>query len=462
MRSKLTFLPLMLLIISAVDSNRNLPTIAIFGSPLIFYFLLAALIFLFPTAVVSAELASTNPKHNGIYDWLREAFGEKWGMAAIWLQWMNTIIWLPTILSFIAGALAFLFDPALIESKPYMIFSISFIFWGLTLVNLRGIHVSARLNNWFVLVGTLLPMCFLIYLGILWLYKGEPVQLSFSSSSVFKPLLQLDGWVALVAVMSSFTGMELATVHMTDVHHPKKLFPLTLGVASLIILGTMLLGSLTIAGVLPQDKINLAGGIMQVFDQFFQTFHLGFLIPLMTVLIVLGSIGGLINWIISPSKGLLFSAQHGFLPPYFTKLNRRGVASRVLITQAVLVTLLCALLLIVPTINSFYWFLTALNTGLYMLMYLLMFLAAIRLRKQRKPQNKGWSFSIPGGSFGLYTTCVFGVLGTFLTFFLGFVPPPNIDVGPPLRYTLMILAGNILFISPLFLTFLYKKRKSSL
>src|SRR3989344_2861028 len=136
---KLSLLALTLLIISAVDSNRNLPAAAIFGSPLIFFFLFSAVFFLFPASLVSAELSAAFPEKGGIYHWVRAAFGEKTGMCAIWMQWINTMAWYPTILSFLAGTGAYLFNPALMENKGYMMISIATIFWGITLINLFGI-----------------------------------------------------------------------------------------------------------------------------------------------------------------------------------------------------------------------------------------------------------------------------------------------------------------------------------
>src|SRR5688572_22668446 len=118
---KISFFAIVLLIISAIDSNRNLPAAAIFASPLIFFFLFSAVFFLFPTAFVAAELSAAFPEKGGIYYWVRAAFGEKLGLTAIWLQWINTMVWYPTILSFLAGTAAYLFNPELLDSKWYMV-----------------------------------------------------------------------------------------------------------------------------------------------------------------------------------------------------------------------------------------------------------------------------------------------------------------------------------------------------
>lgn len=454
-RAKISFLALVLLIVSAIDSNRNLPSSAIFGSPLIFFFLFSAVFFLIPTALVSAELAAAFPEEGGIYHWVRAAFGENMGMLAVWLQWINTIVWYPTILSFIAGTLTYLFDPSLMNNKLYMICAIALIFWLITIINLYGISISARVNTIFATVGTVFPMLLLIVLGILWAAAGNHFQIPITLDSIFPSLAKLDTWTALEATVGSFIGMELSGVHVNNVPHPQKIFPRALLISAVYILVTMLFGSLTIAVVLPAAKINLAGGLMQVFDNFFQVFHLGALVPVMTLLIVIGSIGGMINWIISPAKGLLQASQHKFLPKIFEKTNKRGTASNILIAQAVLVTIFCAVLLLLPSVNAFYWFLTSLSNCLSMFMYVLMFLSVFCLRS-RKIQS---AFKVPGGRWGLGAISILGLFGCGMTILFGFIPPENVDIGSPLRYTIMIAVGNLLLVLPVFILMGYRKSK---
>src|SRR3990167_2856641 len=103
---------LVLFIAGAVDSIRNLPTTALFGSSLGMYYCLAAVTFLLPIALVLAELAASRVG-TGIYECVKSAFGAKTGFFAIWLQWINTMVWFPTILSFLAGTASYFINPAL-------------------------------------------------------------------------------------------------------------------------------------------------------------------------------------------------------------------------------------------------------------------------------------------------------------------------------------------------------------
>ena len=73
---KISVFALVMLITGAIDSARNLPTTALFGSSLIFFFILSTIMFLVPIALVAAELsAAWSEDEGGIYSWVRHAFG---------------------------------------------------------------------------------------------------------------------------------------------------------------------------------------------------------------------------------------------------------------------------------------------------------------------------------------------------------------------------------------------------
>lgn len=114
--------------ISAIVSLRNLPLTANYGLGSIFFYVTAGLTFLIPTALVAAELATTWPKTGGIYAWVSEAFGHKYGFLATWLEWVMNTVWNPTVLSFIAATLAYLINPSLLNNRLFMV-SIMLIFF---------------------------------------------------------------------------------------------------------------------------------------------------------------------------------------------------------------------------------------------------------------------------------------------------------------------------------------------
>ena len=454
---KISVLALVLLISGAIDSIRNLPTTALFGSSLIFFFIFSAIIFLIPVALVSAELSSTWPEEEGgIYSWVRHAFGENMAFLTIWLQWINTMVWYPTMLSFIAGTLAYLINPELAQNKFYLISVILIVFWSLTFIGLQGLRTSAKFAGFCAMVGMIIPMGFIILLAVIWLIKGNPIAIDLSFNSLIPHWKDTESWVSLTAMMTSFLGMELAAVHVRNVNNPQRNFPRAMFFSVILILVTMIFGSLAIAIVMPKEKISLVQGVMQAFTNFFDAYHLTPLMPVLVILLLLGSLGSMINWIISPAKGLLLAADNGFLPHWLYRLNKHGVASRILLLQAILVTALCSVFLLFPTVNAIYWLFTALSTELYIMMYVIMFVAAIFLKRKFAPLPR--PFAIPGGYIGYYFICGLGLAGCAITLIIGFFPPAeSLDMGTANHFRLIFSSGIILMLIPAYLLYLRKK-----
>lgn len=448
---------LVMLITGAIDSIRNLPATALFGSSLIFFFIFSAIVFLIPAALISAELSSHSSEKSGVFHWINLAFGKKTAFFAIWLQWVNTMVWFPTILSFIAGTATYFINPELAQNKVFLISVILTTFWVLTWINLKGLHFSAKFSSFCAVIGMIIPMGLIIILALVWIILGNPMQIQFHLADIVPKLNQTESWISLTAIMTAFLGIELATVHVKEITNPQKTFPKALFFSVIIILFTMILGSLAIAIVLPKDQINLVNGMMQAFTDFFETYHLSWLVPVVTVMLLLGSLGQTVSWVISPARGLLQAAESGFLPPIFTKKNSQGMPANLLIAQAILVSVICLAFLLMPSVNGSYWLLTALSTQLYMLMYVFMFLAAICLKYKfiKQPQ----AFTIPGGKLGVWVTSLLGLFGCSITLFVGFIPPAGIDVGGYVHYLIVFSGGLIAMILPVLFFYLYQSKK---
>jgi amino acid transporter len=453
----LTTFALVMLITGAVDSVRNLPAISIVGSELIFFFIFSAIAFLIPTSLVSAELTARNTDKSGIFQWVREAFGEHWAFLAVWLQWISNLVWFPTMLSFIAGMTAYLFNPALAQNKFYLVSVILVTFWALTFINLKGLKVSAKMTTFCTLFGMAFPMLFIITLAVIWVCHGNPMQVRFTLSSIIPSFSHIDSWTSLTAIMTAFAGMELSAVHIKDIRDPQRTFPRALYISVWLILVTMILGSLAIAIVLPQNQISLVNGVMQSFTAFLEAYHMQWFTPIITVMLLIGSLGGIVSWVISPAKGLLQAAQIGYLPEFLQKENEHGVAVNLLIMQAVIVSGVCCGFLFMPSVSASYWLLTALSTQLYILMYVMMFIAGLYLRFNKTPAiaESKRAFTIPGGKIGIWITSILGFIGCGITLVVGFFPPDGVNVGSLLRYEMTFCFGMCAMLLPVLGFYLY-------
>jgi amino acid transporter len=255
--------------------------------------------------------------------------------------------------------------------------------------------------------------------------------------------------------MLSLCGMEIATVHARDVLEPQKAFPKAIFISVFIIVTSLMLGSLAIAFVIPANDLSLIAGIMQAFEAFFKAYHLTWLLPVMALCLVIGGLGSVSNWIIAPTRGLLLAGRDGNLPPQLATVNRYGAPQRLLVGQAMIVTLLSSAFVLMPTINAGYWFLTVLAAQLYMLMYMLMFVTVI-VQRYRFPNKKRF-YQIPGGKPGIWLVAGLGFMASLLTFVIGFVPPEGIHVGSTLRYDGFLLAGLFIMTKPAWLMYRYRR-----
>lgn len=432
MSKSLTVFTLAMINVAAVSSVRNWPTIAEYGFASLFFFGLAALLFFIPVSMVAAELATGWPKTGGVFAWVKEAFGHRTGFLAVWLLWAENVIYYPTLLSFIAGTIAYIIDPTLASNTLYTLLIIISVFWLTTLANLMGMRTSGWISTVGVITGTIIPGGLIIFLGIFWYFSGHPIQISFNLQSLIPDMSSPTQLVLFSGVLVAFCGLEMSAVHARDVENPQKNFPRAILLSAILILGLYILGVLAIAIVVPQYQISLVAGTLQAFSVFVEAYGLQWLTPIIALLLAFGAFGTLSTWIAGPSKGLLGAAQSGDLPPYFRKLNRHGMPVTFLIVQGIIVTLFSLVFLVMPTVSSAYWILNAMVAQLYLVMYVLMFAAAIKLR-YKQPDVKR-AYKIPGGNFGIWLVAGLGLIGSVATFFIGFFPPDQIQTGNKVFY----------------------------
>lgn len=441
-KKTLSVFGLVMINVIAIDSLRTLPMSAEYGFSLVFYYLVAALMFFLPVALVAAELATGWPETGGIYVWVREAFGKKVGFVTIWLQWFYNICWYPTIMSFIAATLAYCINPALVNDKAYMLIVITIFFWFSTLINFLGMKASSFISTISAIVGTLVPMIFIIILGFIWVGTGKPIQIEMSWKSFFPDLSSINNLVLLTGILYGLVGMEMSAAHASEVHNPQNDYPKAALWSAMIILASLIFSSLAIALVIPQKDLNIISGLLQAFDAFFSAFHLGWLTPVLALLIICGSLGSVNAWILGPSKGLLAASRDGCLPASFCKTNSKHVPVVVLWVQGLIFTVLCSVFLFMPTVSSSFWVLSVVTSILSLVVYVAMFASAIRLRY--KFPNVKRAFTVPGGKLGIWVVCSLGLISCFFTIFLGFIPPSQIPVGNIYLYELIIITGIVL------------------
>ena len=442
-KKTLSVFSLVMINVIAIDSLRNLPTNAATGLHIIFYYVLASIVFLLPCLLITAELATNHPKTGGAYIWVRNAFGPLYGFITIWLQWIYNVIWYPTILSFIAVNIAYLFDPALATNKALMVPMIIGLFTLSTIANSYGMKISSLVSNLSAIVGTIIPMLAMIILGVVWMMLHKPLAIAPTLTNLIPTSLNGSNAAFLVVVFFSLMGFEMSAVHADDVKNPKSDFPKALIYSSVIVMITMVLASAAIAIVVPAHDLSIISGLDQAFSLFLTRFHLTWLMPIVIVFIILGGFGGMSAWVIGPTKGLMVAADDKCAPAFFAKANAKGAPVNMLFAQWVVVVILCLLFLFFKSLNTWYWILSDLTAQLALLFYVLMFAASIRLRYTTPKKNN--AFRIPGGHVGIWLTGLTGIFAAVFAIIIGMIPPDNMQINHVVWYEIVLIGGCVLF-----------------
>jgi putative glutamate/gamma-aminobutyrate antiporter len=447
-----------LISLAAVLTLRGFPAVAEYGWSSIAYYLIGAVLFLVPLAMVAAELASAYPKAGGLYAWVKEAFHERSGVLAIWFEWIEDQVWFPTVLSFVAASAAYVFDPNLANHKVYLVIVMLGVFWALTFANFFGMRWTIRLNNPGVIIGTLVPAAVLILIGIYWLIAGKHNAIPFHTSKLLPSFSHIGNLVFFVGVILGYAGIELAGFHAKETKNPKRDFPRALLMATGLIVGVSIIVTLAIAFVVPQHQLSLVSGILQTYSLAFKSIGIGaWATKLMAVLVTLGTLALISTWLLGPSKGLYATETTGELPPVLHKVNKRHVPVALLLSQGVLTTVFACLFLFVPSINSSYWILTALTTQILVMMYAMIMASAIRLRYTQPDVER--PYKIPGGNAGMWFVAGAGIIGCAFSFLIGFIPPTGVSHWPTPIYIAVMVAAIVICSIPPFIT--HRLRKPS-
>jgi glutamate:GABA antiporter len=425
---------LALLTVASVGNLGSASPLAVVGLASVFLYVLPAIVFLVPVSLVAAELASG--WRGGVYNWVSQGISAPMGLLAVWCQFAQTIFFYPSLLAYVAGTLAYVFDPSLAANGIYNAVIIIVLFWGGVLLCSLGPALVSRFGSRGTQVGTVIPAAILIALGLAYLAQGHHSAAPMGARHLLPAWNGLASIVLVVNTFFTYAGVEVNAVHVDELRNPAREYPRSIFLAMALVLAVFIGPTLAISWVIPSAKISFTVGVMQAFNSLFDHFSLGFAVPLIAIALAIGALAGMISWLDGPSEGLLLiGRKHGFLPPYFQKVNRQGIEVRIIAWQGVVITLIAVLYAFIPSVSHAYWVFTVLATQVYLIMYVLMFIAAIKLRRLQ-PDHPG-GYRAPA----MRLLCLLGIISSVAALVIGFIPPSQFRHSNPLTYALEILAG---------------------
>lgn len=132
------------------------------------------------------------------------------------------------------AAIAYIIDPKLADNIFYMLSVVLISYWVLTAITLCGMRASGMVSSITAILGVLLPITFVIILGIIWISMGKPINLSVSFAALIPSVKNPRSLALLTGIVYTLVGMEMSAAHAQDVKNPQRDYPRAVLYLSLI------------------------------------------------------------------------------------------------------------------------------------------------------------------------------------------------------------------------------------
>lgn len=460
---QLTLLGFFAITASMVMAVYEYPTFATSGFSLVFFLLLGGLLWFIPVALCAAEMATVEGwEEGGIFAWVSNTLGERWGFAAISFGYLQIAIGFIPMLYFVLGALSYILNWPELNTDPVIkTIAALVILWALAFTQFGGTKYTATIAKVGFFAGILLPALILVALAISYIASGAPLAIEMSAATFIPDFTQIGTLVVFVAFILSYMGVEASATHVNEMKNPGRDYPIAMLLLMIAAICLSSIGGLSVASVIPNSEINLSAGVVQTFNVLVLHFNSTFewAVRIIAALLLLGVLAEIASWIVGPSRGMYVAAQKGILPQAFAKVNKNGVPTTLVISQLLITTV--AIIVLTNTGgggNMSFLIALALTVVIYLCSYFMLFLGYIHLI--RKQPEKKRAFKIPGSKGFKLMIAFAGLIISILAFVVSFFPPSSLPSGGSNEtyVTLLAVSFVVIFLVPFVIYAFHDKR----
>jgi glutamate:GABA antiporter len=424
LRREMNFWDVFLFNIATVLGPRWIAAAAHNGTSSISLWLLAAVLFFIPSAMVINELSSRYPSEGGLYAWSKEAFGDFHGFIAGWSYWVYTIFYFPGLLLASAAMSGYVVGPggaALAQNRTFLLIGSMILLLVAVGFNIIGLNIGKWLQNAGG-VSTYLPLVILTVLGaVLWFHHGSVSQFTWAS---MKPSWSWDTVNFWSQIAFAFTGLELVSAMSQEIREPRKTLPRAVMASGAMIAVIYILGTFAVLSMIPAADVDPKSGVFQAITQGTTMLKIGFVGVLAAMLVSVGNAGGVGSTVAGISRVPFVVGIDRYLPTAFGKIHPKWKTPYVsILVQAVLSAVVLLLSQINETTRGAYQSLIDITVIIYFIPFLYMFAAAMKLAGRSDRAANKQAVLIPGGKIGVYITAGLAAAVTFASIIFSIIPP---------------------------------------
>ena len=425
-KKKFRMLDAILAVICVVFVVEAAAPVAAIGNSQYFWWIFLMLTFLLPYGLISSELGTTYDSEGGIYDWVRNAFGRKWGSRVSWYYWINFPLWMaslavlfPEIISLATGMQIGLIPSLLIE--------LAFV-WIIVYISFFPVSDSTWILNGAAVIKVLLA----VTVGVIGTYiaftKGVANEYTVSS---LLPSFDLHSLSFISVILFNFLGFEIICTFAGDMENPNKQIPKAIVTGGLVIAAIYIFSAFGIGVAIPTAEVSTSSGLIDAI-QLMTGKMTGPFISIISVLFLLTLFGNMTSWSLGVNSTASYAAENGDLPKAFAKKSKKNdMPVRTAVINGIVASIVLLLAPILPN-QDLFWSFFALNLVMFLLAYIPVFPAFYKLRKIDPDKER--PFKVSGSDTFLKILVVIPMILLVISI---------IFTGVPLSFDAETLAGTL-------------------
>jgi len=446
LRKTMGFWDVLLFNIATVLGPRWIAAAGHNGPSSISLWVLAAVFFFVPGALVINELSSRFPEEGGLYAWSREAFGPFHGFVAGWTYWIYTFFYFPGLLLASASMAAYIMGgrgTLLTQDRTFQLSVSLGILIVAVVLNIIGLNIGKWLQNAGG-VGTYVPLVMLVAVAAIVCWRhGSATHFTVAN---MMPTWNWDTVNFWSQIAFAFTGLELVSAMSEEVRDPRRTLPRAVFGAGALIALMYIVGTFAILSLVPAADLDPQSGVFHAITVGSVALKVGFLGVLAAILVTFGNAGGVGSTVAGIARVPFVVGVDRYLPAAFGKIHPKWKTPWVsILVQAAISAAILLGSQINETTQGAYQKLIDAGIILYFIPFLYMFAAVIKLAYRKDRDENPHAVLVPGGIPGVWICGGLGfavVLGGIL---LSLVPPGGTANKAGFEMTLVAgTAGSIL------------------
>jgi glutamate:GABA antiporter len=442
LRKTMGFWDVLLFNIATVLGPRWIAAAGHNGTSSISLWILAAVFFFVPGALVINELSSRFPEEGGLYVWAKEAFGDFHGFVAGWTYWVYTVFYFPGLLLASASMSAYVIGEkgaGLSQDRTFLLLISLGLMVIAVVLNIIGLNIGKWLQNAGG-VGTYVPLLMLAAVALLVYFKHGSVT-HFTMANMM-PVWNWDTVNFWSQIAFAFTGLELVSAMSEEIRDPRRTLPRAVFGAGAMIAFMYVAGTVAILTLVPAADLDPKSGVFHAITLGSVILKIGFVGVLAAILVSVGNAGGVGSTVAGIARVPFVVGIDRYLPAAFGKIHSRWKTPYIsILVQAGVSGLILLVSQINETTRGAYQFLIDAAIILYFIPFLYMFVGVIKLARRKDRTENEHAVLIPGGMPGVWLAGGLGFIVVLVGIFVSLVPPG--DSSDKLGFELKLVGGTL-------------------